>query len=71
MVVYVITLSTECFGKGSPFIWFNRECEGKKYFSGYNDVILAKFGDVDADENDDYVDGVCDVDDDGDLYLHY
>ena len=44
---------------------------GKKYFSGYNDVILAKFGDVDADENDDYVDGVCDVDDDGDLYLHY
>ena len=71
MVVYVITLSTECFGKGSPLSDLKDRARGKKYFSGYNDVILAKFGDVDADENDDYVDGVCDVDDDGDLYLHY
>ena len=60
------------FWKRFPlYLISNESARGKKYFSGYNDVILAKFGDVDADENDDYVDGVCDVDDDGDLYLHY
>ena len=59
------------FWKRFPLYLISKRVGGKKYFSGYNDVILAKFGDVDADENDDYVDGVCDVDDDGDLYLHY
>ena len=59
------------FWKRFPLYLIWKRARGKNYFSGYNDVILANFGDVDADENDDYVDGVCDVDDDGDLYLHY
>ena len=59
------------FWKRFPLLSDFKESARGKVFSGYNDVILAKFGDVDADENDDYVDGVCDVDDDGDLYLHY
>ena len=40
------------------------------HFSGYHDTILpANF--YDADEYDDYCDGVGDVVDDDDLYLHY
>ena len=42
------------------------------HFAGYHDTIIpANFCDVDADEYDDYCDGVGDVVDDDDLYLHY
>ena len=41
-------------------------------FAGqHNTIIPANFSDVDADEYDDYCDGVGDVVDDDDLYLHY
>ena len=40
------------------------------HFAGYHDTIIpANF--CDADEYDDYCDGVGDVVDDDDLYLHY
>ena len=43
-----------------------------RHFTGYHDTIIpANFSDVDADEYDDYCDGVGDVVDDDDLYLHY
>ena len=68
------TLTTVCSSQLSYFLVHNQmHC-----FSGNHDNrddTKAKFGDVDADEYDDYCDGCVVVDsdvfDDDDLYLHY